>query len=352
MPDPIYVPVLKARQAELAALSEIQPATRKAILPVLEIAPSEVDDPQVVSDAVDRISKKLEVWGGNELIVDAGFLSAGIRLPSGQGATMYATAKARSLGIGAIPVARLSDGDSARADVRNLQVEYDCGVAVRLSMEDMDEDPEELDSSITALLGDVSVRRDQADLILDLASVQGDIAVRGGSRIVLDVLRELEKVEQWRRVIVTSGAFPVDLSSVVPWVQSEFQRYDAALWDAIRGRRRLPRIPIYGDYSVAFPLLVSGPPFAPAPQLRYTLGDRWLFLKGRKNDPRGSEQFYEVCEQVAMHSEFAGAALGTADARIASPREHGPGNGSTWRKIGTVHHLDFVVGRITTLGEP
>ncbi|MFC3892302.1 beta family protein [Lentzea rhizosphaerae] len=354
MPEPMYVPVLKGRQGELAALGRIQLATKNTILPVLEIAPPEdPDEPVAVTGILERTVKKVkDSWAGGELILDAGFVRSSVRLAGGQGVITYVIAKARSQGIGAIPVVRLSDQDDVRADVRAIHDEYRCGVAVRLSIEDMDEDPEDVDESLEKLLSDLNVRQAEADLILDLAVVNGDLAVRAGARMVLDVLRGLSDVDSWRRVIVTSGSFPVDLSVVAPWVFSEFQRYDAALWDAVRGRRRLPRIPLYGDYAITYPLWTSGPPFAPAPQLRYTLADRWLVLKGRKNDPRGNEQFYDVCERIAGHPEFAGAALGYADARIADPRAQGPGNGATWREIGTAHHLDLVARRITTLDEP
>jgi hypothetical protein len=355
MPEPVYVPVLKGRQGELASLGKIQLATKSAILPVLEIAPPEVDvdEPVAVADIITRTIKKIkDSWAGEELILDAGSIPSSIRLVGDQGAIAYAIAKARGQNIGAIPVVRIADRGEARADVRGVHEEYKCGVAVRLSVEDMDEDPEDIDDSLKKLVSDLGVGYAESDLILDLAVLQGDLAVRAGARMVLDVLRGLSDVDGWRRVIVNSGSFPVDLSVVVPWVFSEFQRYDAALWDALRSRRRLPRVPLYGDYAVTYPLWTSGPPFAPAPQLRYALGDRWLVLKGRKNDPRGNEQFYDVCDAIAGHAEFSGAALGYADARIANPRGLGPGNGATWREVGTAHHLDLVVQRITTLDEP
>jgi hypothetical protein len=86
--------------------------------------------------------------------------------------------------------------------------------------------------------------------------------------------------------------------------------------------------------------------------LRCTAADKWLVLKAALNDRRGHTQFYGVCEAIASHPGFVGAALGRADARIAHPRSNGPGDASTWREIGTTHHLDYLVQRITTLGEP
>jgi Beta protein len=351
MPDFVYVPVLKGCQGEFAALGKIQPITRSGILPLVEIVPGNSDEPATIREAVDRGVKKLRPWAGSSVMLDSGLLPTEILLGD-VGASGYAARKSAEFGINAIPVVRLADGPVARKDIGECICDYGTDVAIRLNLEDMDEDPEDIDSAIISLLREINAPRSSANLILDLGVINGDIAVRAGSRVVYDFLRDLEKVDEWKTIVVAGGAFPVDLSAIAPWSFGEAQRYDAALWDAIRGRRRIPRIPIYGDYAIAYPLLISGPPFPPAPQLRYTLSDRWLIVKGRRNDPRGNEQFCDVCDFVAAHPEFAGTALGAADARIADSRDQGPGNGATWREIGTTHHLDYVTSRITNLGEP
>jgi hypothetical protein len=100
---------------------------------------------------------------------------------------------------------------------------------------------------------------------------------------------------------VTAGAFPADLADYQPWTIGEPGRYDAALYDHLLQRRRLPRSPTYGDYAVTSPILVTGLPDRAAPQLRYAVADRWLALKGGRNDPRSNNQFYDVCERIAGH---------------------------------------------------
>jgi hypothetical protein len=75
--------------------------------------------------------------------------------------------------------------------------------------------------------------------------------------------------------------------------------------------------------------------FSPPPQLRYTVADRWLVLKGGRRDRRGNRQFYDIYRNVAAHAEFATAALGWGDTHIEnaaqSPPSVGPGNGTVWR---------------------
>jgi Beta protein len=353
VPDTLYVPVLKGRQGEFAALAAIQPVTRRHILPLVEIVPGPADERGAIRSFVNKTVMKLRPWAGSRLLLDAGLLPIDLQLHDGVGAVAYSVITALNNGLSATPVVRLSDEPLALTDAAQVHADCGGGVAIRLSVEDMDEDSEDIDEALSEALRRLKVDRPEADLVLDVGAVNGDLAVRAGSRLVTDLLRDITDIDEWRGVIVTAGAFPVDLSSVQRWVIGELPRYDAALWDHLQGRRRITRTPTYGDYAVAHPVLATGAAFPAAPQLRYTVADRWLALKGGRNDPRGHEQFYDVCEVIAAHPEFAGAALGKADARIANARANGrPGNAATWREIGTAHHLDYVVRRLTTLGEP
>jgi hypothetical protein len=166
------------------------------------------------------------------------------------------------------------------------------------------------------------------------------------------LLRGLERVDEWRSITVLSGAFPADLGMHPAGVVGDYQRYDADIWAHVMNRRRLPRKPDYGDYVIAHPILPTGSIGTSTPQLRYTVSDRWLTLHGRRNDPRGHSQIFEVCERIATHPDFAGAALGWADAWIEGKGNGKTGNATTWRQVGTVHHLDFVTHRLASLGEP
>lgn len=352
MPKVVYVPVLKGRQGEFAALAEVQLSTRQRVLPLVEIIPGPADDPADLKSLINHTARKLKVWAGDRLLLDAGLLPTDVVVDGRSGALGCAVSAAVGELVDATPVVRLNDEDLAFKDAAAAHAEHGNGIAVRLNAEDLDEDSEDIDESLSALLAKLGVTRRNVDLILDLGVVDGDPAVRVLSRLAADALRGLTAIEEWRQVVVAAGAFPSDLSTFGPWTIGEPIRYDAALYDRLLQRKRIDRMPVFGDYAIAHPLLANGPAFPPAPQLRYTVADRWLTLKGARNDPRGHEQFYEVCATIARHPEFVGPGLGRADARIADPTRHGPGNGSTWRQIGTTHHLDYVVQRLTTLGEP
>lgn len=355
VPDTLYVPVLKGRQGELSALAAIQPVTRRAILPLLEMVPGSVEETGQHGQlrvVINRTMKRLRAWAGSRVLLDTGFLPPEATHGDGFGALGAAVSAAIDQGVEATPVVHLDDDPQVYRDASTLHAELRRGLAIRLGVEDLDEDPEDIEDALTELLDRVGADRGDVDLVMDVGVVSGDLSVRAGARLVADALRGLADVEAWRNLIVTGGAFPSDLSTFEPWIIGEATRHDAMLHDYLRQRRRLPRMPTFGDYAITHPALVTGAPYPAPPQLRYAVADRWLVLKGRRNDPRGNEQFYDVCERLAAHPDFVGAALGNADVRIASSRSKGPGNAATWREVGTTHHLDFVVRRITTLDEP
>ena len=328
--------------------------TRKAILPLLEIVPGSVEESERAGQlrtVISKTAKRLETWAGSRLLLDAGFLPPRVAPGDDFGTLGNAVVAAIDQGVDATPVVHLDDDPQVYRDAATLHDEMHRGIALRLGPEDLDQDSEDIEEALTELLDTLHVERRDVDLILDLGVVQGDLSVRVDGRLVADALRGLSDMNEWRNVIIAAGAFPSDLSDFEAWTIGQAPRYDAMLYDYLRQRRRLPRVPTFGDYAVTHPVL-SGLPYRSSPHLRYCVADRWLVLKGRLNDPRGHDQFFEVCERIAAHPDFAGAALGNADARIANPRSKGPGNASTWREVGTTHHLDFVVRRITTLGEP
>ena len=346
-----YVPILKGKAGELDGLRDVQLRTRQEMRPLVEVVPpDDLDDMASTEKACRQTTTKLQARYVDPVMLDAGLFDLSI-MHAGQTALGMLLDAAADAGLRAQPVIRVGDPAGAVRDAGAAHSRYQRGITVRLVGEDLDEDPDDLDPALDAILAGANVPRNEVDLVLDLGAVDSEVAVRGGARLVTSLMRDLPSITDWRSVTVASGAFPVDLSQFSPNVIGERPRLDAQLFDLVRGRR-LPRQPDYGDYAIAHPLLTTGVPFSPPPQLRYTTADHWLVLKGRRNDPRANAQFHDICTRIAAHPEFAGIPLGQADARIAAGSPQGPGNGTTWRMLGTTHHLDLVAMRLTTLGEP
>jgi hypothetical protein len=314
----------------------------------VEILPSPEQD--VVGDvgkAFDRLGKS---WFAEPVMLDFGYFDVDEDAPR----SPLGIAMDRTEGVlgHPVPVFRLADPDIVKAEVRQAHNRDGNGAALRLIGEDLDVEPDELSADIDTALEAIGAAPADLDLIVDLGAIAGDFAVVGGARLVMWLLRGLDHFSTLRSVTVAAGAFPVDLSAVMPGTLGEHPRDDAAVYNRLQSRP-MKRTINFGDYAIAHPLLATGPAFSPPPQVRYTVSDRWLSLKSRRNDPRGHAQIYDLYAQIAAHPDFAGRNLGWADARIADGRDGGStGNATTWRTVGTVHHADYVVARLTSLGEP
>jgi Beta protein len=351
---PRYVPVLKGKLGEFSSLRRVDADINAGILPLVEVIPEgERDDPAAIRIVCEKAAKRLgDNWGTNAALVDAGLLELSVESGNGMTATELACRHAEQWEVRAIPAVRLDDGDRAWSDVGVLHAEFGRGVGIRLVGEDLDEDGEDVDEMVDARLTSAGLHRGEADLLLDAGPIDGEVAALGVSRLMTALLKSLDKVHEWRSVTVVSGAFPNNLGMHPAWVVGEYARYDADVWAHVMNRRRLPRAPDFGDYAIAHPVLPVGNVGTPAPQLRYTASDRWLTIRAKKNDPRGYAQIFEICERIAEHPDFAGAALGWADSWIENKGNGRTGNATTWRQVGTTHHLDFVTRRLATLGEP
>lgn len=149
---------------------------------------------------------------------------------------------------------------------------------------------------------------------------------------------------------------------MTPGSLADKPRWEITTFGNLRARLRSNlRRPSFGDYGVAYPRTSAPVAFAPAPQIRYTTAEAWLILKGRKNNRRGHAQFFDICQQIAQRPEFTptlswGDRQISANAKLAHveppPPDARPGNATTWRAIGTSHHMALVINRLTTVGEP
>lgn len=233
-----YVPILKGRAGELEALRLVQLRTRQAMMPLVEVAPKdETDSPASVAKICRQTVGKLAKCYPDPIMLDGGLLDLSAAMDGGRGVVALLADEARSQGLLAHPVLRIGDPARALQEAAEAHSTDGRGLTIRLVGEDLDEDPNDLDDGLEDTLAETGTGRGDVDLLIDVGAVDGDVAVRGGARLVLSLLRDLPKINEWRTVTVAAGAFPVDLSQFAPNVIGERPRYDAQLFDRVRSKR-------------------------------------------------------------------------------------------------------------------
>ena len=355
----MYVPVLKGRAGEFGALQTLPDHVRAELSPVLEVPPVPwdyaLDEPAKSLDAhlsavVPKISK---CWGNNLAWLDLIWISADDRLEDGRHplAAIFNEARAKDLKL--VPTTGLWRDEAYQAAVRESCGVDRRGVGVRVQLVDF-EDLAAGYQSVGELLASLNCSPENTDLILDLGPVGPDSSA-AVLVAVMAILQNLPNVARWRSLVLIGGSFPQNLVGLAPDYISSITREEWRLWRALRQRANVVRrLPTFGDYGVAHPEPSEVDPriMSPSASIRYTATDNWIVLKRRSLRVHGFEQFHEVCGVLIERPEYSGREFSWGDDHIwkCAHRQDGPGNLTTWRKVGTSHHLVFVTGDLARSG--
>lgn len=358
-----YVPILKGKQGELNALRQLYPDDMFPTLsPMVEAIDGSTGDERDREALVESVVRKLsQAWpapGRPPLMVDAADLEP--EEPDGQGPVIRELVdRLVAWRVDVVPVVRLTDPAETFEALRESCARDGYGAAIRVTPDDLDDSILPLDRLIEARVADLGITEPGlVDLVLDFGTVADDnalaIAARLGRFIVGDLVRQ-----RWRTAAVAAGAFPSDLSGVQAHTLGVLPRHDKALWQRLASLQ-VDRALDFADYAVSNPLLPVGGAFAAPPQLRYTVDESWLVMKGRRQDRRGHAQFFDICRAILDHEgerfdpewSWGDGYIRDAAASVDPPPRTGPGNASTWRAIATSHHMAWVVRSLRERDEP
>jgi hypothetical protein len=113
------------------------------------------------------------------------------------------------------------------------------------------------------------------------------------------------------------------------------------------------RIPIFGDYIINHPNLLQADMriVKPAASIRYTINNSWLIIKGLNVRDNGTKQYKDHCKDLIKSGYFYGNAFSVGDSYIfdCSKGKKKTGNLTTWRWVGTNHHIEAVVRDVSNL---
>lgn len=112
----------------------------------------------------------------------------------------------------------------------------------------------------------------------------------------------------------------------------------------------------FGDYAIANPVYVPVN-YTGSANIRYTITNEWLIYRGRTlKGPvyGGYNQFRVLAQQLSQDQAFCGAGFSWGDAEIVArgQGQNGPGNATTWRAVGTNHHITFVARELASWRVP
>jgi hypothetical protein len=353
-----YVPILKGKEGEYGALGELSSASKDAMRPLIEVPPvpydyvSETPSKTVDAHLMNVPQRLADCWAGREIYLDVPWLQDG-DFVLGVPALHYLVTDAVRLSVQAVPVITLQTTPDGLEIVREL-VANGTHFAIRMTSSDFDEDDERNpNAQVDALLSTIAPREiARADLILDLADVGEDL----GRAVLLarSVLGQAPRLAEWRSVALVGASFPENLSEVTAATTSRLPRIEWQMWRRLQ--RRLPeqrRDLLFGDYGIAHPVTTELDPrtMRMSASIRYTAENEWIVVKGRNVRQHGFDQYYALAREIVGLPEFSGEEYCAGDRFIArcARGQAGPGNATTWRKVGTNHHLTLVARELSSI---
>jgi hypothetical protein len=353
-----YVPVLKWRQGEYQALLRLDEIHRQRVIPLIEVTPPEYDFEEgkarkTLEQQLKPFARRLKVkWGTQPAFLETDLLEPTALMPGGIHPLTYLLDGARSEGCKLTPVTGLERDRAHYSAVAAAAQADGLGIALRCSLDEI-ADPD-FPSKFASLSASLAVPRSDIDLIVDLAAKNfeplDDLAA-----LVVSLLGSDSLYKEVRGLILIGTSFPASMAEIkgpsqtVP--RSEWLLYKKIV--AILPEGLEP--PTFGDYAISSADMPKGDMrlLKPAASVRYTIDNAWLITKGSNVRDNGFGQFRDRCADV-VHSGKAlpvGYSAGSDYVRGCHAKTEKTGNLTTWRWVGTNHHITKVVDDLASLFE-
>lgn len=345
-----YVPVLKWRQGEYQALLRLSAGHKAMVRPLIEITPPEYDfekrrAKKTLIEQLEPFAERLRSkWGSRPAFLDTSLLEPTARLPGGVHPLDFLMEGARTVEARLIPVTAL-DRDLAHYNaVARAMLIDGLGVALRCSLDDI-ADPD-FPARLSSLLGDLNANLADVDLIIDLAAKNFD-PIEVLAELLVGLLDSDPIFGAVRSLILVGTSFPASMGEVKPPIQ-KLKRWEWLLYKAVIAA--LPpgaRQPTFGDYAISSVDMPGGDMrlIKPSATVRYAVDDAWLIAKGVNVRDNGYEQYRGCCGEIVNSGEAYpnGYSRGSDYVHGCYGNVEKTGNMTTWRWVGTNHHITKVV---------
>ncbi|MBP6003685.1 MAG: beta family protein [Pyrinomonadaceae bacterium] len=352
-----YVPILRRRSAELAALTNTLAEDLKQIRPLFEMCEQILPDER--RSALASVENSAYFWGvirsiaaaygRNPYFIDFGSVEGLFSNQNGQHPLETYFDLLDFHMLPGVPVTGMNRPESYQTAIEKITSQYGVGICLRVGEQEI------RNPSFVPLLQLVLRRFRLApanvDLLVDLKQ-KTDITPS-----LEEICGRIPMLGDWRTFTVACGAFPQFLSQLEKNAEHELPRHDWKHWkDAVSSARKLPRIPTYSDYTIQFPKTPAPLDFLPnvSASIRYASPEHWVVMRGeglRNENGAKFEQYWGQANSLMFRDEYSGADFSYGDQYVATIglQTTKTGSPATWLKAGINRHLTLTVRQIGLL---
>lgn len=345
-----YVPVLRWKEAERGALSQLDLHDLDHVTPLIELVPENfVQNKKRLSNEVAMYwvaGELMQCWGERPIYLDLLNLPPAL-IPRPESCLALLAGHIGFSQFSLIPVTGLHRTSSYNIAVRNMAEKMNQGACLRLTLADLRAPT--LDQYVSDLISLLGLKQQEMDLLVDCETIDTSLLE------VNSLCRLVPGVEEWRNFIVTGGAFPKDLSV---YRKNERHSIPRLEWISWRDQAISPspdtRLPNFSDYTIQYARYSARRPgrMSYSASIRYTFEDSWILMRGenvfRKGGP-GFHQYPDLAIMLCDLPQYCGESYSNGDRYIkeVSLQTTETGAASQWLQAGINHHITYVVRQIT-----
>ena len=353
-----YVPIITWKKGERDALNELPKESKSSIAPCIVIPPIDIDfeTKEPKKNFTEHVAKLAEQV--NESLSEVEFFyldSHNLQdqlIDEEKCPTTYIIDLLKSDDVKHfIPVIDKTDYENIDL-IKRINTECENGICLRVTDEDFLEFPDLL----TIFTDEYNIDPKNLHIIFDigLISKSNFNALAMGTAATISVIHDLN---QFGSVVLASTSF--DSTRVTTDSIEYIDRFEIRLYNLIVNRYKwMKDILWYGDYGidVASDFLFDPRMMQVSANIRYSTETQYVFLKGHsiRKEKMGT-QILRLCKNlVAMTDIFMGNDFSWGDNRIyeiATKMTEKRGNATTWRSIGTNHHIQLSISMLSNLGD-
>ncbi|KNY24775.1 beta family protein [Pseudobacteroides cellulosolvens] len=353
-----YIPILKWKRGEQRALQELPNSIKDKFTPLIEIVPVPYDfvndtPAKTIDQHLANIGEQIrDSWLPKKpLFIDLCWLDEDDRMEDGSHPIYFIMNEVRKKKCLAIPVIGYERDDDYKCEVKDAIKEDGLGVCIRLE----DEDFLDIDSRLNSLMEYLEVIQSQVDILIDLKEISPDDEKKNILTII-SIINSIPHVNEWRSITLAFTTFPETLSAVSADSTGVIPRSEWKIWKELINRKKsIKRIPAFSDYVIANPLYNEIDPrlMRMSANIRYTTNDDYLIFKGKAIKKNGWKQVCSISEKLINHPLYCGKDFSWGDSYIyiCATEKCSTGNAETWRKVGTNHHITFIVNQLASFSE-
>ncbi len=341
--DSIYFPVLRWKQAERIALSQLTADVRRRVAPIIEFVPKEFDVTALEMSSAKAATQLAQTsgWGTDKpVLLDFHLLGDEIAMK----VIPILSRNAKNYGVDASLVTGLSHLPSFYAAISSGARATGFDVTLRVH-------PYELrqagsSSLVIEKLAEIGTQPRSVHLVLDFQAL---FDARPNIASAFDTLR---RIGSWKSITVLLGAFPKDLSDVEKNSQQVVSRLDWLAWRDFVSENPYSA-PSFGDYTIQHGVYEEheGQHLNFSASIRYTADEGWIVMRGEgvlNEDGPGYAQWPANAQLLCVREEFSGGDYCAGDRyiEIMSEQTSQTGTAKDWLAAGINHHMTFVVQQI------